>query len=118
MPTTLFDYGDALSADRIVITTRKLSKPALVNQSGRHKAIVAGVNDRCLNRMAARVVTDTPAASLERMFSDHTEKRTPVLTDEARGYLSLPRMGFNHSSVIQRRRRHRACGDRWGIVVY
>ncbi len=38
MPTTLFDYGDALRGDRIAITARKLSKPALVNQSGRHKA--------------------------------------------------------------------------------
>ena len=39
MPTTLFDIGDAVRGDLIVITARKLSKPSLVNQSGRHKAI-------------------------------------------------------------------------------
>ncbi len=36
--TTLFDIGDPLKGHRIAITARRLGKPALVNQSGRHKA--------------------------------------------------------------------------------
>ena len=36
--TTLFEVGDAVRGSRIAITARRLSKPTLVNHSGRHKA--------------------------------------------------------------------------------
>ena len=36
--TTLFDAGDALRGYRVAITARRLSKPAVVSESGRHKA--------------------------------------------------------------------------------
>ncbi|MCY3637459.1 MAG: IS1595 family transposase [bacterium] len=63
------------------------------------KAIVAGVKDRCSNRVSARVVPDTKAATLTRLVADHVEPGTEVFTDEARGYLPLSRMGFDHASV-------------------
>ncbi len=48
--TTLFDTGDALRGSRIIITARKLNKPVLVNQSGRHKAsrVIARDNVHCV----------------------------------------------------------------------
>ncbi len=63
------------------------------------KAIVAGVKDRCSNRVAARVVPDTSADSLIGMVSDHAEKGTLVLTDEAKGYLPLRKKGYGHRAV-------------------
>ena len=63
------------------------------------KAVVAGVKDRCSNRVSARVVPDTSADSLVGMVSDHAERGALVLTDEARGYLSLGRLGYAHMSV-------------------
>ena len=38
MPTTLFNVGDALRGDRIVIIARRVSRPMVVNHSGRHNA--------------------------------------------------------------------------------
>ena len=64
------------------------------------KAIVAGVKDRCSNRVSVRVVPDTKAASLTKMVSDHTEPGMVVYTDEARGYLPLTRMGYRHKAVV------------------
>jgi len=48
--TTLLDIGDALRGQRIAITARRLGKPALVNQSGRHKAsrLIARDNVHCV----------------------------------------------------------------------
>lgn len=63
------------------------------------KAIVAGVKDRCSNRVAARVVPNTKAVTLTKMVSDHVEPGTEVFTDEARGYLPLSKKGYEHSSV-------------------
>ena len=45
MPTTLFEVGDALRGDRIRIVARRMSRPEVVNQSGRHKAIEAIARD-------------------------------------------------------------------------
>lgn len=63
------------------------------------KAIVAGVKDRCSNRVSARVVPDTKAVTLVGMILDHAEKGTIVFTDEAKGYLPLRRHGYGHSAV-------------------
>ncbi len=51
--TTLFDAGDALRAYRVVISARRLSKPTVVNESGRHKAsrIIARDNVYCVIEM-------------------------------------------------------------------
>ena len=51
--TTLFDAGDALRGYRVAITARRLSKPAVVNESGRHKAnlIIARDNVYCVIEM-------------------------------------------------------------------
>ena len=48
--TTLFDIGDALRGHRVAITARRLGKPTLVNQSGRHKAshLIARDNVHCV----------------------------------------------------------------------
>ena len=63
------------------------------------KAIVAGVKDRCSNRVSARVVPDTTSDSLVGMVADHAEKGTLVFTDEAKGYLPLRKKGYGHRSV-------------------
>ena len=63
------------------------------------KAIVAGVKDRCSNRVSARVVADTKAPTLTKLVADHVTPGTVVFTDEARGYLPLSRMGYGHFSV-------------------
>ena len=51
--TTLFNAGDALRGYRVAITARRLSNPAIVNQSGRHKAsrIIARDNVYCVIEM-------------------------------------------------------------------
>ena len=51
--TTLFDAGDALRGYRVAVTARRLSKPAVVNESGRHKAnlIIARDNVYCIIEM-------------------------------------------------------------------
>ena len=48
--TTLFDPGDSLRGYRVAVTARRLSKPAVVNESGRHKAnrIIARDNVYCV----------------------------------------------------------------------
>lgn len=45
------------------------------------KAIVAGVRDRAISRVAARVAPDTTSCSLVGMVSDHTQREMPVPTD-------------------------------------
>lgn len=51
--TTLSNIGDALRGYRIAVTARRLSKPAVVNQSGRHNAIriIARDNVYCVIEM-------------------------------------------------------------------
>lgn len=48
--TTMFSSGDALRGDRIAVTARRLGRPAVVNQSGRHKAtrLIARDNVYCV----------------------------------------------------------------------
>ena len=63
------------------------------------KAIVAGVKDRCSNRISERVIPDTKAVALTKLVADHVDPGIEVFTDEARGYLPLSKMGYRHSSV-------------------
>ena len=46
----LFDMGDALRGDRIVINARRLSRPVVIARSGRHQAqeITAWDNVYCV----------------------------------------------------------------------
>ena len=48
--TALFDPGDSLRGYRVAVTARRLSKPTVVNESGRHKAncIIARDNVYCV----------------------------------------------------------------------
>ena len=54
MPTTLFDTGDALRGDRILVVARRVSPSRVVNQSGRHRAATVTARDSayCLIEMA------------------------------------------------------------------
>ena len=45
MPTTLFDTGDALRGDRILIIARRISSAKVINQSGRHRAVTVTARD-------------------------------------------------------------------------
>ncbi len=51
--TTLFNAGDALRGYRVAVSARRLSNPAVVNESGRHKAsrIIARDNVYCVIEM-------------------------------------------------------------------
>lgn len=51
--TTLFNTGDALRGYRVAVSARRLSNPAVVNESGRHKAsrIIARDNVYCVIEM-------------------------------------------------------------------
>ena len=63
--TTLSNTGDALRGYRIAVTARRLSKPAVVNQSGRHKAnrIIARDNVHCVIEipLKARPAVESPS---------------------------------------------------------
>lgn len=63
------------------------------------KAIVAGVRDRESGRIAARVVPDVSARTLTKLAHDHADPFATVFTDEARGYLPLSEVGYDHHSV-------------------
>ena len=45
MPTTLFDTGDAIRGDRILIIARRISPSRVINQSGRHRAVTVTARD-------------------------------------------------------------------------
>ena len=72
--TTLLDTGDALRGDRIAITARRLSKPAIVNQSGRHKTgrIIARDNVYCVIEMP---LTARPPESIALLVQTIDHKR-------------------------------------------
>ncbi len=55
------------------------------------KTVVAGIRDRDSNRVVARVVGKTDAATLRGFVRDHTEERAQVRTDEATAYAGIDR---------------------------
>lgn len=63
------------------------------------KAAVAGLKDRATGRVAARVVPDTTARTLQGFVEGHTEETTQVYTDDARAYIGLsrPHQAVKHS---------------------
>ncbi len=56
MPT-LFETGDALRGDRVVLNARRISGPRVIARSGRHEAqeIIARDNVYCVIEMPLRV---------------------------------------------------------------
>ena len=58
---------------------------------------VAGAKDRETNRIAARVVTDTDAPTLQGFVREHTAPGATVYTDEAAAYKGMS--GFDHETV-------------------
>ena len=56
MPTTLFEEGDAIRGDRVMIIARRVSSPRVVNQSGRHNAnkVIARDNVYCVIQVPLR----------------------------------------------------------------
>ena len=64
------------------------------------KTAVAGVKDRETNQVAARVVPDTTAATLQEFVEEHSERDAMVYTDEASAYVGIDRRHerLNHSA--------------------
>lgn len=56
MPTTLFDPGDAIRGDRVVINARRLGDRIVIAGSGRHQTqhIIARDNVYCVIEMPLR----------------------------------------------------------------
>lgn len=62
------------------------------------KAVVAGAKDQATNKMAAKVVRDTAASTLQSFVRDHAKETAVVYTDEHGAYRGLPRHeAVNHS---------------------
>ncbi len=57
MPGTRFEVGDGIHGDRVAITARRLSKPEVVNYSGRHKIqrLIARDDVYCVIEQALRI---------------------------------------------------------------
>ncbi len=60
------------------------------------KSAVVGAKDRASNKVMAKAVARTDAATLQGFVSEHARKGSTVYTDEARAYNGLP---FNHGTV-------------------
>ena len=58
---------------------------------------VAGAKDRETSRIAARVVADTDAPTLQGFVREHAKPGATVYTDEARAYKGMPE--FTHEAV-------------------
>ena len=59
------------------------------------KTIVVGAKDRATKQVAAKVVEDTTAKTLQGFVTDHTRPGSKVYTDDSSSYFSLD----NHESV-------------------
>lgn len=60
------------------------------------KTAVAGLKNRESNKVTAKVVSRTDAATLQGFVAEHAEEGSTVYTDEAKAYTGLP---FNHGTV-------------------
>ena len=60
------------------------------------KVAVVGAKDRATNRVSAKVVESTDAATLQGFVVDHADAFATVYTDDAGAYASLP---FHHETV-------------------
>ncbi|MXY32702.1 MAG: IS1595 family transposase, partial [Boseongicola sp. SB0664_bin_43] len=60
------------------------------------KTAVAGIKDRASNKIAAKVVDDTTAETMQNFVCAHADTGATVYTDEASHYIGLP---YAHESV-------------------
>ena len=77
---------------------RNMSKSKRARLTGRGpagKTAVVGAKDRRSNRVSAKVVGDTTAATIQGFIHSKVSVDAPVYTDDARAYEGLP----NHESV-------------------
>ena len=72
---------------------------AITGRGGVDKVPVAGVKDRATNKVAARPVADTSAASLVPFVASHAQPGAEVFTDEHRSYKPLASLGYCHAAV-------------------
>lgn len=66
------------------------------------KTAVVGIKDRDTNKVSAKVVHSTDAATLIPFIEEHTARGSTVYTDEASAYQSLANMvnDYDHETVI------------------
>ena len=70
------------------------------------KTAVVGVKDRASNKVVARPVSDTSAATLVPMVADVTRPGAEVYTDEHRSYKPLASLGYAHAAVAHSTREY------------
>jgi transposase-like protein len=68
-------------------------------QGGSEKAIVAGMLDRDLREVRAKVIPNTRRDTLQNMILDGVRKDSTVYTDEAQAYYKLAEKQFVHDTV-------------------
>ena len=73
----------------------KVRRERITGRGAVDKTAVVGVKDRTTGRVAAAVVDNTDAATLQGFVADHVRRNAMVYTDEAYAYVGLPR----HKSV-------------------
>ena len=80
--------------------TKHRSKKLNAGRGGVGKAIVVGVKDRDTNWVAAKVIPDTKAPTLQEFVEGHTEPEAQVYSDEGGGYVGMNRKHdrVNHSA--------------------
>ena len=70
------------------------------------KTAVVGVKDRASNKVVARPVSDTSAATLVPMVANVTRPGAEVYTDEHRSYKPLASLGYAHAAVAHSTREY------------
>ena len=70
------------------------------------KTAVVGVKDRASNRVVARPVPDTSAATLIPVVASATRQGADVYTDEHRSYKPLASLGYAHAAVAHSTREY------------
>ncbi len=79
---------------------RHASKKLKAGRGPVGKTAVAGVRDRATNRVAAKVMPDTRAVTLQGFVEGHSEPQAQVYTDEGSAYVGMDRAhgSVNHSA--------------------
>jgi len=102
--TTGTVFGGPCEADETFIggleKNKHKDKKLNAGRGGVGKAIVVGVKDRDTGQVAAKVVPDVTAKTLQGFVEGHTEPPAQVYTDDGRGYIGIdrPHESVNHSA--------------------
>ena len=75
---------------------RKALKESGAGRGADGKIAVAGIKDRRINQVSAKMVENTDKTTLQGFVKEHVAGEATVYTDEARAYLGLP---YKHESV-------------------